>query len=397
MSMMVNEHDRSHVLGSCEFVVLAPNNWFGQWMNRQQLFSRIGQYSKVTYSQGIPFSWEVSSAFQLFSNIWSYSREDSNVQVDVPSSLLVRVKKVDLLEKIALKIHSANLVMQPSKTRVLYIFHPMFAEYVDTIEHDILVYHPYDDFSKQGEMGPQSEIGEKRLIGQANEIITPSIDLTHNLKEKYHREDIHTVNNGVDFEAFSSNKIGFHPTDILSIVKPRIGYIGSINVKVDLDLLYLLSNKFEHASFILVGAVGFLGKKKSVFDKLKQQKNVFFLGSKPHTELPAYARAMDCLLMCYDNSPELWAKYAYPLKLNEYLAARVPVVSCELSSVEGLDELVDVAYTKEEWISAVRNILEGNYSKINSGYEYAAKQDWSNRVNAIVALLKSKLNKQKSS
>lgn len=393
MSIMINEHTGSHYLSSCEFVVLAPNNWFGQWMNRQQLFSRIGRYSKVTYSQGIPFSWEVSSASQLFSNIWGYYREDSNVQVNVPSSLLVRVKKIAALEKIALKMHSSKLVMQTNKTRVLYIFHPMFAEYIDTIEHDILVYHPYDDFSKQGEMGLQSEMGEERLIRQANVVITPSIVNTQNLILKYSREDIHTVNNGVDFEAFSTGGISGYSSDILNASKPRIGYIGSINIKVDLDLLYLLSNKFEHASIILIGNVAFLGKKKSVFDKLKQQKNVFFLGPKPHTELPAYARAMDCLLMCYDTSPELWAKYSYPLKLNEYLAVRVPIVSCELSSVPDLNELVDVACTNEEWISSVSNILEGNYSKINSGYEYASKQDWSNRVEQISELLEQNTNR----
>ncbi|TVO73580.1 glycosyltransferase family 1 protein [Sedimenticola selenatireducens] len=397
MSMTDNESNRSYVLDGCEFVVMAPNSWSGQWMNRQQLFSRIGRYSKVIYSQGIPFSWELSGASQLFGNIKSYFKDDNNVTVDFPSSLLIRIGKIPVLNKFVLKLHSKNLVMQSNKTRVLYIFHPMFAEYIDTIDHDILVYHPYDDFSKQGVMSEQSVVEEALLINQADIVITPSLSLTQNLKVEYNREDIHTINNGVDFDAFSTGNINTQATEISSLAKPRICYIGSINIKVDLDLLYLLSNEYEHASIILIGNVGFLGQKKSVFDKLKQQKNVYFLGSKPHTELPAYAKAMDCLLMCYDTSPKLWAKYSYPLKLNEYLATRVPVVSCELSSVEGLEELVDVAYTNEEWVSSVRNILEGKYSKINAGYEYAAKQDWSNRVDAIVELLKCKLNEHKLS
>ena len=386
---MIDKIKKSSILNSCEFVVMAPNSWFGQWMNRQQLFSRIGVYSKVIYSKGLPYTWELKKYSSVLSSPIGGVELDSNVLVDEPSSLLVRWKKYPLFERLVLKLHIWQLLsrLDDNKYRILYIFHPNYIDYVDLIPHDILVYHPYDDFLKQGDSNKDIKIIESKLIAKADMVFAPSVGITENLKKRYNRQNIQTILNGVDFSSFSSAQKNSTHTEIEKIKRPRIGYIGSINKKVDFELLCLLSEKFSFASIILVGPLGNMGEKQEAFEQLCRRKNVHILGERHYSELPSIASGMDCHLLCYDTSPKLWAKYSYPLKLNECLATKIPTVSCDLPSIEGLASMVDVAFSPEDWIKSINRILAGDNAKTEKGYEYASKQDWSNRVDLVAGLI----------
>ena len=381
--------DVASALMKFEFFVLAPNDWNGQRMNRQQLFSRFARYSPIIYSNGLKHTWELINITNILSNPISHFEQCEDVQVDRPSSLLLRYKKLKFYDNIVLRAYSNHLTSRKNsnKKSILYIFHPQFKEYVHTIKHDILVYHPYDDFSKQGEGFSQHVSDEKYLVEKADIVITPSAGLSNNLINKYHRMNIKTVHNGVDFKAFSHYANKTINNQIKEPAKKRVGYIGSINVKVDIEMLLYLATRFPDVSFELIGPVGVMDNKKTAFEQLKNMDNVILWGSKPYDELPQLTAAMDCLLMCYDTSPELWAGLAYPLKLNEYLAVKVPVISCDLPSVPELNSLVDVATTHQQWATSLTEILTGNYSKQDTGFLYAAKQDWNARVTEIARLL----------
>ncbi|MDX2367600.1 MAG: hypothetical protein QNK36_04230 [Colwellia sp.] len=372
-----------------EFFVLAPNDWNGQRMNRQQLFSRVAQYSPVVYSKGLKHSWELGKKSLLLANPISRFEEYEDVLVDQPSSLLVRIKKWKLYDRIVLRIHAYHLARKKDnkKKSVLYIFHPQFVDYVRTFEYDILVYHPFDDFSKQGEVSISFIADESYLVQNADLVITPSLGVTNNLKDKYQRSDIKTVHNGVDYHAFAQYAKQNQDLPPQNNKHKRVGYVGSINQKVDIDLLIFLACNFPEVSFEFVGPVGSMGNKASAFEELSKMANVKLHGSKPYQELPKITAEFDCLLMCYDTSDKLWAGLAYPLKLNEYLAVKVPVISCDLPSVPFLNTLVDVASTHDSWAQCLTEIFAGNYSKQNFGFEYASDQDWDARVAEIATLL----------
>jgi hypothetical protein len=42
----------------CRLLALAPNSWDGQWMNRQQILSRLGAHHDVLYSTGAWSVWD---------------------------------------------------------------------------------------------------------------------------------------------------------------------------------------------------------------------------------------------------------------------------------------------------------------------------------------------------
>jgi len=385
---MLSKEAREKKLSQFEFMVFSPNHWDGQWMNRQQLFSRIGQYSRVTYSIGLISKYK-KRIKHLLQAPFSKFRFNGVVTLDLPSSLWVRWQTIKLYDQAVLAMHCRNLSNQftAKKNKVIYIFHPDYAIYAQKIPHDILVYHPFDDFAKQGGQNENFRENETYLFEHANLVITPSEGVTDNLIKRSGREDVKTVRNGVDFVAFSefSNESPSHSHKTNGGLK--IAYIGSINVKVDIGLLLFLAVSLPKDEFHLIGPVANMGAKKSIFEQLQLLKNVHFHGRLSHMELPKISAKMDCLLMCYDTSPELWARYAYPLKLNEYLATKKPVISCELDSVAELENICDVASTKEEWLGAIEKVKGGSCNKIEAGYTYASKQDWMTRVDQIANLL----------
>lgn len=369
------------------FVGMSPNLWSGQWMNRQQILSRIGLHTATAYSQGLKQSWQIEKK-QLFSLPFGSAERDNNVVVDTPPSLWFRA---DAIDNLMLRIYGKRLgkYFKSGTKRVLYLFHPSFYPYCKSVKHDILIYHPYDDFAKQGILGEKQTEYEKWLVQNADLTLTPSEGVTESLANRYHRSDIKTVHNGVDFEAFSDQTNVVDDPLIDGVEGKKIAYIGSLNVKLDFRVLHHLSDKISDANLFLLGPVGQMGEKQNDFDLLLKKSNVHLIGRKGHQELPAYMRKMDCLLMCYDTSDELWAKHAYPLKMNEYFATKTPVVSCPLPSVPGVDSLLNQAASPDEWVEQVRVALSDNYTKVDAAYEYASQQDWMMRVEQILSYLEN--------
>ena len=81
--------------------------------------------------------------------------------------------------------------------------------------------------------------------------------------------------------------------------------------------------------------------------------NVYFLGSKPTSDLSRYPQHFDVCLMPYRVND--YTKYIYPLKLHEYLATGRPVVSVPLPALRGYEHLVEIASGVAGWEQAIND------------------------------------------
>ena len=79
-----------------------------------------------------------------------------------------------------------------------------------------------------------------------------------------------------------------------------------------------------------------LGKATTDVSALASLPNVHLLGRKPYADLPAYCKGFDVALMPFRLN-ELTLN-ANPLKVREYLAAGLPVVSTPIPEVEVLGQ-----------------------------------------------------------
>ena len=115
------------------------------------------------------------------------------------------------------------------------------------------------------------------------------------------------------------------PADIAAIPQPRIGVIGVHDERLDVEAIEAIALADPAWQVVLVGPV----REGDVDEaRLRALPNVHLLGDKPLAELPAYLKALDVALIPYKLN-EL-TRNIFPLKLFEYLAGGVPVVSAAL-------------------------------------------------------------------
>jgi glycosyltransferase involved in cell wall biosynthesis len=82
--------------------------------------------------------------------------------------------------------------------------------------------------------------------------------------------------------------------------------------------------------------------------------NIHLLGRKPYADLPAYCRGFDVALNPFRINALTLA--ANPLKVREYLAAGVPVVSTNIPEVAALGRCT-IAEGNAETVAAIEGIL----------------------------------------
>lgn len=335
-----------------QFVVLAPNEWNGQWMNRQQLFSRIGKSHDVVYGTGPMHHWERSSGrFEKAPSRYAVE-ERFNVSSLLTGQFPLRFARIGFLDKLVLnwygkKITSALSEKSKDTARCLYIFHPKFAEFVDIIPHEKLVYHVYDDYSKQASYTKDMEAAEKKLLSQADVVFASSRSMKARLDAMAPKNDVVFLPNGVNYEQFATPKA--EPEDLKPIQGFRVGYTGSINDKVDLALLDALAEQRPEVNFVMIGGKGRIGEHENYYAQLQERQNVHFLGSKDVTEIAAYMQHMNINTMMYRVDGKTWASSVYPLKMHEYLATGQSVISADIEAVREFEEVVQIATSPEQW------------------------------------------------
>lgn len=155
------------------------------------------------------------------------------------------------------------------------------------------------------------------------------------------------LDHGVDPTHFSP--VGEVDPEIAAIPGPRMGFFGGLDdYVVDLDLLGRTARENSDVSLVLIGDA------TCSLDELTSMPNVHWLGHRPYESIPALGRGFDVALMPWlDNE---WIRFANPVKLKEYLALGLPVVTTEYPQVEAYRNHVVVA-GRTEFPSLVRLAL----------------------------------------
>ena len=277
-------------------------------------------------------------------------------------------------------------------SRIVYVFHPSFTPYLPHLGDCHIVYHCDDAFSLMPGWDPQLSRLEAELVGKADLVLASSPAMAKTLPTGG-KAPIRQLANAADVELYGAGPQSSCPRELHAIPHPRIGYTGSINLKVDVSLVASLATRKPEWHWVFIGPVdrvnygefhGYASYSEGL-ERCRKLPNVHFLGPKPYQELPAYVAHMDVNTMCYRCTPEGWWSALYPLKLHEYLAAGKPIVASNLEVLQEFSHVVAIANEMEEWEKALDSAIRfGGIGDAPTRYSIAQENTWDIRVDQLI-------------
>lgn len=367
-------------------IALVPEAWNDVWSTRHPVVIRLAHHFPVAWVGPTP-DWR---AYWLpggtrFLRTASSREMSPNLDVIEPGLLRPRLYRPRWLarrSRAALLAQARRALLARGATHIaLYVWRHEYADALDLVEHDSVIYHIDDEYTFSDEELPNPP-AEVALAGRADRVIVHSPRLLEKKGPLNPRTTL--IPNGADFAAYAS-PVPEAP-DLAGIPHPRIGYAGMIKRQLDFAVLLHLARARPDWSLVLVGPIGNMRGKEARLAELQALPNVHFLGGKAVVELPAYVRHFDVCLMCYELNA--YTRCIYPLKLHEYLAGGRPVVSAPVDSVLPHGDVVALAGSPEEWVRQVDAALspdaQGPVAAARR-QDRARAHDWNTLVARIAA------------
>lgn len=275
-----------------------------------------------------------------------------------------------------------HITPETSKDTVLWINNQEIWPLADRYEWKRVIYDITDDWTRgfaPGRTRDRIIVDDRELCARADQVIVCSQRL-YDLKRCDCRH-VSLISNGVDFESYSDLTHAVQPEATKHWCQPVLGYTGTLHgARMDLELLHKVASDWQ-GTVALVGP-DHLGKAGGLLDGLK---NVVRTGPVPHTELPGWMSAMDVMIVPHRVTD--FTESLNPLKLWEYLAAGLPIVSTPVAGFRDFPEHVYLAQGADCFSDACRNALSEGSGNAQSRRDIARDHSWSNRVQAIERVL----------
>jgi len=393
---------------------ISTRKWDSLWRSTQQVMSRMAARNRVIFFEPgrNPDKPLISEFKRNFSHHFFLHIEEVQkniIVIPTPSNLPHGLKRLpraslrisnSLITRINDQILARHIRRIMKKLNVqnpiLWFYDPFSHNLNGKFGEKLSCYHHYDEIA---EFAPNARI--KDLVQEIDNQMTSCVDVVF-ASSNAQAERLKKVNpntyflpNAVDFNMFNSALTGNLPipADISSIPRPIIGFAGWMGYHIDIPLLDLVAKSFPECSLVLIGP----DQLPDGFDKQKLQANanVFFLGQKKMTELPAYLQVFDVALMPWLLTGHM--RYAYPLKLHEYLSAGRAPVATALPELRPFSSVVRIAESHNEFIKYVKDALtDKSQQSIESRVNVARNNTWDQRVLEIYRILEQHLDAGKT-
>jgi GT2 family glycosyltransferase len=242
----------------------------------------------------------------------------------------------------------------------------------DVIDHpDVFPYSPR-----------QLRRNHERALRSADVVLGVSRPLLEEIRVT--RKDALYVPNGVETERFLApadpTSVPERLTQSRLLGRPVAGYVGAVARWFDAELLVNLARARADWDFFVIGEA--LDDSLSDFAS-SMPRNVIFAGRRPYAAVPSILACLDVGLIPFRLGPE--GLHASPIKLYEYLAAGLPVISTPIPECMAIPE-VQIAPSAEEFSGFLDVAL-----RLRSSEDYRARararareNDWSSRVASVL-------------
>ena len=250
----------------------------------------------------------------------------------------------------------------------------VFLPLINIIKYKKLIVRVTDRLEGFG-VGAAAIKAEEYLIKKADKVIYTSSNLK-NYIEKFNKSCFY-VPNGVDFNKFQ--KKYDKPDFFCTIAKPVAVYVGAIESWFDFDLLDYVADELKDVHFLIIGAVKF---KPDNFDQIQSRENITFYGKVDNDLIASFLQFSDVGIIPFRLDMDLVHSIS-PLKLYEYMACGLPVVSTKWTELESINSPAFLASNYLNFKKYLLCTLE-KYHKPYEFIEFAKNNDWSKKIGDIL-------------
>jgi glycosyltransferase involved in cell wall biosynthesis len=351
--------------------------WDFVFQRPQHLLTRCAKKRRVFYVEEPHFGEQGDQACRLEVRL-----ESSGVHVVVPHlpgglsdqeiTLRQRALLRDLCHCYAIGDH------------VQWLYTPMALPLAEQLHRPLArVYDCMDELSAfKG--APKALISREAELFQKADLVLTGGHALYEAKRQLHH-NIHPFPSSVDREHFAQARVPCpDPGDQVSIPRPRLGFFGVIDERMDTKLLDGVAQLRPDWQIVMLGPVVKIDE-----SELPRRSNIHYLGGKSYAELPHYIAGWDVALMPFAKNES--TRFISPTKTPEYLAAGKPVVSTSIRdvvrpySVQGLAHIAD---TPEAFVAACQGCLtEPRERLLRRADAFLARLSWDRTWDDIEALV----------
>jgi len=288
-----------------------------------------------------------------------------------------------------LKVNQGFLVRQVKKAMRLLgfenavnmVFNPAAGMIAGRLGECEVIYYCVDEYTAfTGASRGLKEI-EDDLFRRANVVVVSAERLFESKRSL--NPNTFLIRHGTDWKHFRKaldSQLAI-PVDIAGLPRPIIGFHGLLADWVDYELIKKVAARFRKGSVVLIGKVAVDAEQR--IKALDGIPNIHLLGRKPYAELPAYCKAFDVAINPFEVNHLTLA--ANPLKVREYLAAGVLVVSTDIPEVRVLEN-VRVGVDHADFVSKIEAALSETKrrTEISDGIRH---ESWERKVEELRQIL----------
>jgi UDP-galactopyranose mutase len=271
-----------------------------------------------------------------------------------------------------------------------WYYTPMALRFASHREPDLCVYDCMDELSAFHGAPPELTPLEQRLFGLSDLVFTGGHSLYEAKRGRHH--NLHAFPSSIDKAHFMRARRASiaEPPDQSGIPRPRIGFFGVVDERMDQALVARLAELRPNWHFVMIGPVVKIDPAG-----LPRRDNLHWLGGKSYEQLPDYLAGWDAGFMPFAINEA--TRFISPTKTPEFLAAGLPVVSTAVRDVQrpygdlGLVGIAGHAATMAAALEAAMARPRADY--LHAADRFLADLSWDRTWSAMTSLMQARMER----
>ncbi|MDQ6663711.1 MAG: FAD-dependent oxidoreductase [Acidobacteriota bacterium] len=358
--------------------------WDFVFQRPQHLLSRLAKNRRVIFIEEPIF--DPSSEPH-----WEFQHAEPNVLICRPHTPIESRGFTD--EQMAvLKLLLAQLLIEERiSDYVVWFYTPLALPLAQNLRPKAVIYDCMDELSAFLNAPRELLDRETKLLKLADVVFTGGPSLYRAKKNRH--SNAHCFSSSVDARHFAKAKPGAGPeaAEQAALPKPRVGYFGVIDERIDLQLLDWLARTQPDWQIVMVGPVVKIDPAA-----LPKHPNIHYFGQKDYKELPSYVAGWDVCILPFARNES--TKFISPTKTLEYMAAERPIVSTPIADVaEPYGKIVYLGDTSEQFTAACERAMSASTmeksARLGSMRDVLSKTSWDATAKSMEELIVKAIRK----